>query len=137
MRNRNLYPTNWDKISYNIRISAGWKCEFCGKPCRPAGVPMVSTADWLLNNFPEWLSHLYEEIYDEELGAVQVEKPHRFTLTTAHLDHNPSNCDVGNLKALCAPCHCKYDASHHANSRKKNLFRRLEENGQLSLDFGL
>lgn len=25
-----------------------------------------------------------------------------------------------NLKAMCAPCHLKYDAQHHAETRRKN-----------------
>lgn len=43
---------------------------------------------------------------------------HRRTLTVAHLDHDPSNCRRDNLAALCAPCHLRYDAGHHAETRK-------------------
>lgn len=45
---------------------------------------------------------------------------HRRTLTVAHLDHTPENCDEGNLRAMCAPCHLQYDAQQHAESRKRN-----------------
>ena len=51
---------------------------------------------------------------------------HRRTLTVAHLNHDPSDCRRENLKALCAPCHLRYDAKHHAETRKKN---RRERNG--------
>ena len=44
---------------------------------------------------------------------------HKRTLTTAHLDHNPQNCNKDNLKEYCAPCHLRYDAQHHAETRKK------------------
>lgn len=44
---------------------------------------------------------------------------HKRTLTVAHLDHTPENCSPENLRALCAPCHLKYDAKHHAETRKK------------------
>lgn len=44
---------------------------------------------------------------------------HRYTLTVAHLDHNPANCARENLKSMCAPCHLRYDAKHHAETRKK------------------
>jgi 5-methylcytosine-specific restriction endonuclease McrA len=42
-------------------------------------------------------------------------KPHPVTgskvvLTTAHLDHDPSNCADANLAALCQKCHLAYDA---------------------------
>jgi hypothetical protein len=47
----------------------------------------------------------------------------------AHLDHSPKNCDRSNLRALCAPCHCRYDLSQMA--RKKRL--KAERLGQLTL----
>ena len=47
---------------------------------------------------------------------------HRRTLTVAHLDHNPENCHPANLKAMCAPCHLRYDARHHAETRKRKKF---------------
>lgn len=40
-------------------------------------------------------------------------------IVSAHLDHNPQNCNKDNLKAYCAPCHLRYDAQHHAETRKK------------------
>jgi len=33
-------------------------------------------------------------------------------LTIAHLDHQPKNCDDGNLRACCQRCHNTYDAYH-------------------------
>lgn len=30
------------------------------------------------------------------------------------------DCRTENLKAMCAPCHLKYDAQHHAETRRKN-----------------
>lgn len=45
---------------------------------------------------------------------------HRRTLTVAHLDHTPENCERSNLRALCAPCHLRYDAKQHAESRRRN-----------------
>lgn len=59
----------------------------------------------------------------EECGK-QCRKPgerfdtHKRTLTVSHQDHDPSNCERENLKALCAPCHLRYDARHHAESRR-------------------
>lgn len=61
-----------------------------------------------------------------EVCGKQCRKPgepfdtHRRTLTVAHLDHDPSNCVSGNLCAMCAPCHLRYDAKHHAESRAKH-----------------
>lgn len=48
---------------------------------------------------------------------------HKRTLTVAHLDHNPENCADDNLKAMCAPCHLRYDAQHHAETRRQKKCR--------------
>lgn len=44
---------------------------------------------------------------------------HKRTLTVAHMNHNPMDISTENLKALCAPCHLRYDAKHHAETRKQ------------------
>lgn len=44
---------------------------------------------------------------------------HRYTLTVSHIDHDPANCAESNLQALCAPCHLRFDARHHAETRAR------------------
>lgn len=78
---------------------------------------------------PDWeeLSHRKKQDTDWmcEVCGRQCRKPgepfdtHKRTLTVSHLDHNPANCDPTNLKAMCAPCHLRYDAKHHAETRRK------------------
>ena len=34
---------------------------------------------------------------------------HKRTLTVAHINHTPEDCDPDNLIAACAPCHLEYD----------------------------
>ena len=61
-----------------------------------------------------------------ECCGKQCRKPgepfdtHRRTLTVAHLNHTPEDVRPENLKAMCAPCHLKYDAKHHAETRKRH-----------------
>ena len=55
---------------------------------------------------------------------------HRNTLTVAHLDHTPENCARENLRAMCAPCHLRYDAQHHAETRRRKREGRPMENGE-------
>lgn len=43
---------------------------------------------------------------------------HRRTLTVAHLNHTPEDMRPENLMAMCAPCHLRYDAKHHAETRR-------------------
>ncbi|NUM33397.1 MAG: HNH endonuclease [Candidatus Brocadiae bacterium] len=81
---KELYPSNWHKISEKIKDRAGWTCQSCGKICRKPG-----------------------EVFDT----------HKRTLTVSHIDHDPKNCKDENLQALCAPCHLRYDARHHAETR--------------------
>ena len=50
----------------------------------------------------------------------EVFDTHKNTLTVAHLNHDPMDCSPENLRAMCAPCHLRYDASHHAMTRMKN-----------------
>jgi hypothetical protein len=58
----------------------------------------------------------------------------RFTLTVAHLNHEPADCRPENLKALCSVCHLQYDAKHRKQERLRkrhagqaNLFPDLQE----------
>lgn len=128
---RKRYPANWDEIARQIKEDAGWRCEECGKPCRRPGMSWAEFVGWLLEqNLLHWYHQSTDEGINEESGErIMVEKPQRFTLTVAHLDHTPENCDRSNLKALCAPCHCRMDLK--AMAHKKML--KLEREGQLQL----
>ena len=58
-----------------------------------------------------------------EMCGKQCRKPgepfdtHKNTLTVAHLNHDEMDCRPENLMAMCAPCHLRYDAVHHAETR--------------------
>lgn len=111
---RSLYPSSWDEIARTIKNQVLWNCQACDRPCRKPGETMADFAKRL----PEvWLPSFKE-------------KPGRFVLTVAHLDHVPQNCDRSNLRAWCAPCHCRYDLK--AMGQKKQL--KLERLGQLRLE---
>ena len=113
MKNRHLYPSNWNAIALEIKQQANWQCQNCGKQCRRTGQSLAN----FVAAYPDAKT-----------------KPIRYTLTVAHLDHTPSNCDRTNLKALCSVCHLRYDTQHHINSRRVNKRKQLEESGQLILD---
>ncbi|XAZ30654.1 hypothetical protein AAHB34_16035 [Paenarthrobacter ureafaciens] len=57
----------------------------------------------------------------------------RVILTTAHLNHNPEECEDDNLKAMCQGCHLHYDKDHHAETRAATKAAALEAAGQLAL----
>ena len=83
---RALYPAKWDEISLAVRLEAGWCCE--GSPA-----------------YPECRA---------EHGQPHPVTGSHVVLTVAHLDHNPANCERGNLRAWCQRCHLTYDAPLHA-----------------------
>ena len=52
-------------------------------------------------------------------------RPTRVVLAAAHLDHDPSNNRLRNLKSLCQRCHMIHDRPHHlARRRITYLLRR-------------
>lgn len=111
---RSLYPDDWEAIAHMVKEESRWCCEDCGKLCLRPGEDLVDFCT-RLRNLP--------------LRIVQ-EHPKRWELGVAHLDHNPANCDRANLKALCAPCHGRYDL------KQMGLKRRLkrERLGQLRIE---
>jgi len=79
----------------------------------------------------------WPEITDRscERCGVQHGQPHPETgkveyLSTAHLDHDPTNNAEENLAALCRICHNRNDSKNRAANRKHNAYR---DAGQLRL----
>jgi hypothetical protein len=124
---KSLYPKDWDAIALAIKTEVAWACEECGRPCRHPG----ESVEALLNRLygTAWAQDLYEVVDDPVEGLVSIPHPQRFCLTVAHLDHHPEHCDRANLRAWCAPCHCRYDL--RAMDTKRRL--KSERAGQLTL----
>lgn len=116
---RPLYPSNWREISSKIRFDrARGKCEFCGAP----------HSKFTRSDIPD----TFYDSYDE--AAFSVSDPHendakisRIILTTAHLDHDPTNNADENLRALCQKCHLAHDLPHHLLSRRINRERETRQ----------
>lgn len=131
---RSLYPKDWDAIARAIKDAADWKCQQCGRPCRRPGESLHDLEVRIAKDHAEtWAADLYEEVDDDEFGLVVVTRDRRFVLTVAHLNHRPEDCRPENLKALCAPCHCRMDIAPSALATKRAL--KLERQGQLRIDF--
>jgi hypothetical protein len=92
------YPADWKVISLRIKQDrAGWRCE-CDGRCRTD----------------------HGGRCPNQHGTPSVLTGANVILTTAHLDHQPENCDDGNLMAMCQRCHLRYDRDHHAATRAAN-----------------
>lgn len=117
---RKLYPPDWKAIAYRIKTEVNWCCESCGRAClQPGESSAAFTQRICTTDNPDTCPAV------AEFRAY----PRRFLLTVAHLNHVPADCERDNLKALCAPCHCRYDLKQMG---RKRLLKR-ERHGQLRL----
>jgi hypothetical protein len=127
---RHLYPKNWEAIAREIKESANWTCQDCGRPCRRPGESEEALVLRLYDD-PHWRESLYDFVQGKGIGPVAVPKIGRFTLTVAHLNHRPEDCRPENLRALCTVCHCRMDIKPGAMAAKRAI--ALERQGQLNL----
>jgi len=66
-------------------------------------------------------------------GAPHPETGSIVILTTAHLDHDTTNNNYDNLRALCQKCHLTYDAQLHAQHAAETRRQKHINAGQLEL----
>ena len=97
---RHLYPEDWKRIAFDVKENANWECQHYGKVCRKTGENLAD--------------------FCKRIGEDHLEKPQRFTLTVAHLDHDPQNPSA-RLAALCSVCHLRYDAVSRRRKRVANI----------------
>ena len=134
-----FYPIDWHQLSAMIRFQrAKGRCERCG---RPHGNDVVHLGDgrWFDEERQQWRNDIGRRV--RALPPAHTSKPHqlsfadlaapaaplpmtRVVLASAHLDHDPSNNDPGNLAALCQRCHLAHDRPEHRRQRWWTLFRR-------------
>ena len=72
----------------------------------------------------EWREELIDDCVDSIRCEALQGQPHPITgatvvLTVAHLDHDPANNDMANLRHLCQRCHNRHDAPHRAKTRRR------------------
>ena len=122
------YAPNWKtKIRPDILERAGNCCEQegCGVNNGLVGYRAEN------GDFYEW-SYIEDalEIHGDDLFSNVLSncftkkgeptKAIRIVLTIAHLDHDITNNDYSNLKALCQLHHLRHDVDQHKKSRQKN-----------------
>lgn len=132
---RSKYPSDWKKIATGIKEKASWECQECGRPCRRPGQSWSDFVTFIIEDHNEYYFDTYDEVSDDSGLSTTVERPQRFTLTVAHLDHNTKNNHQSNLRALCSGCHLRYDVELHRANASATRYRKKEERGQLQLEF--
>ncbi len=131
--NKNLYPSNWPEIRTRIRTRAGDQCE----KCKVKNHAFICRGKWD-----------GADVYQDDDGAIFSAKNGRFitqnyvgdlegpikfltvVCTTAHLDHDPANCQDENLRFWCQRCHNRYDRKH-----RDQTIRERKLKGQLELEW--
>ena len=119
------YPLNWlTKIRHEILERADNKCEFCGVENHATilrgkrnGIEVYQTDDGKIFNAEN--SEYITSDYLGEIECSEKAKAINIVLTIAHLDHDTTNNDPENLKALCQRCHNRYDIKQRVHNRKK------------------
>ena len=135
--NYKLYPANWKtKIRPDILERANNCCENCGvknKLVIERGFynEIEVYQDILQNEGAIYKAENSEYLTSDYLGSIDGNgKMITVVLTISHTDHDISNNDYSNLKALCQRCHNRHDAAHRKENRRKN---RRKNKGQLKL----
>lgn len=121
-----LYPPEWPALSRHIRFEiAGGRCQDCSRP-HLRYVLTMKDGRWFdpvdvvwrdaggnQCSFPGWVE------------AIRTGRASRVVLATAHLDNNPANAAIENLRALCQWCHLRRDREFHLLRRWANFRSRL------------
>ena len=119
-QHRWLYPIDWQQLTDMIRFErAKGRCEQC---CRPHGKHVYHLGDgrWWDEDEERWRDGQGRRLRLKAIPAEDnpVFRATRVVLATAHLDHDPTNNDVRNLKAFCQRCHMIHDREEHLRRRR-------------------
>lgn len=118
---RELYPSDWPAIRAKVKERAGNKCEGCGVANHAVGA-RDKRGDW--HNQDE-IDHMNSDVGYSMFG--EYPKIIRIVCTTAHLDHNPGNNDLANLKFWCQACHNRYDSPMRVRNAAKTRQAKREQ----------
>ena len=131
--NKALYPGNWKEIRRAMLERAGNQCEWYGIAGASEPVPADEAAEWercdaYHHAHGYWDSEVFVSLSPIEVKqrAYSPYKLVRIVLTIAHMDHDPTNNDPANLKALCQRHHNRYDASHRKETRAATLANKTK-----------
>lgn len=138
--NRSLYPADWQEVTRAAKERAGWRCMHPN--CK---AQQYDVGYWMpgADGDPRWrrLAGPFKT-YAEARQSAAEEHFSRFSdgpgdfkiivivLTTAHLNHDPTDCRTENLAPMCQRHHLAFDAElHQANAQAT----RREKSGTLEL----
>jgi hypothetical protein len=108
-----FYPIDWTQLSRWVRFErAKGACERCGRPHGEV-VRCLRDGRWLDASRHLWRDGTGRPTSWPQPAEVTGLRKTRVHLATAHLDHDPGNNRLLNLRALCQRCHMLHDRPHH------------------------
>ena len=129
---RPLYPPHWRELSHHVRFErAGARCQRCGRRhltlvrCLPDG-------RWFDGQAATWRDHRGRMARWPDLVETTRFRMTRVVLAAAHLDGDPTNNRMTNLRALCQRCHMLQDRPQHL-AQRWITYRRRRALGDLFL----
>jgi hypothetical protein len=122
---RPLYPPHWRELSSQVRfVRAGGKCQRCGRP-HLAHVRCLPDGRWFDEQAATWRDRHGRMARWPDLVEATRFRMTRVVLAAAHLDSDPTNNRMKNLRAFCQRCHMLHDRPHHLAQRWISYRRRL------------
>jgi hypothetical protein len=120
-----FYPIDWPQLSRHVRFErAGGICQGCGRPHGEI-VRVLPDGRWFDAARQTWRNSRGRPARWPDIEETTRMRQTRVILAAAHLDHNPGNNRLRNLKSLCQRCHLIHDRPHHlAQRRVTYLLRR-------------
>jgi hypothetical protein len=121
---RVLYPPNWPALSRRVRFErAGGRCQGCGRP-HLAQVRCLPDGRWFDQAARTWRDRRGRPARWPDLIDVVNVRLTRVVLAAAHLDNDPANNRLANLRCLCQRCHMLHDRPFHLAQRWLTYRRR-------------
>jgi hypothetical protein len=121
---RALYPKNWRALSQRVRFErAGGRCQGCHRP-HLAWVRCLPDGRWFDEAARTWRDRRGRPARWPDLIETANLRLTRVVLAAAHLDNNPANNRLANLRGFCQRCHMLHDRPFHLAQRWLTYRRR-------------
>jgi hypothetical protein len=114
---RPLYPAHWPELSRRVRFErAGGACEGCGRP-HGRKVRCLPDGRWFDPGLGTWRDRRGRAARWPDLEEMTRQYTTHVVLAAAHLDNDPGNNRLRNLRSLCQRCHLVHDRAWHLLQR--------------------
>ncbi|WP_131114402.1 hypothetical protein [Lichenihabitans psoromatis] len=121
-----LYPFDWPQLSAVVRFErAKGRCEACGRPHQQL-IRHLGDGRWWDQEGKTWRNGQGRSLtrLSAPVDADPALRTTRVVLAAAHLDHDPTNNRLRNLRAFCQRCHLMHDREEHQRRRYLTLRMR-------------